>query len=485
MKTKKLSRSIIVFVILSQLYITAAGQDAAVPADVLSPSYWKAQALNDIIPFWEKSIDSDDSGFYTEINEDGTPWGPGKKYPRMNSRAVFGFSAAYMLSGDPKYLEFAAHGMKYLADYGWDKEYGGWHQSTDESGEPDNDGKNLFDETYGCLGPIMYYMATGDKQALSFVQKTHALMQSKAWDKKNGGYWARVDRQWNKVTGNKSFNSQIDTCTAYLIYYYLATKDTALLADFKQLCNSVVKHMVNPKTGFVGEWFTEDWTSRESTLWAGHNLKTGWVLMRAYNLTGDKKYLEAAQKIAKAQIKYTWDEKYGGWFFRFQRDDPSMAEMEKDWWTQEEGNMLMLNLYRHTAGRDYLDKFKKSAEFWDKFFIDRKNGECWQGLSREGEVVKKIKGDLFKSAYHTMEQALFSYLYLGLYVNKSVAELYFNLSADAAGEKHYVNLLEDPAVIIKSVEIDGKPHAEFNAKEGYIALPQGNGMKVKVIFTVK
>jgi hypothetical protein len=104
---------------------------------------------------------------------------------------------------------------------------------------------------------------------------------------------------------------------------------------------------------------------------------------------------------------------------------------------------------------------------------------------RDGTVVNKTKGDLFKSAYHSMEHALFNYLYLSLYVNKGEAVLYFNLSADKAGEKHYVNLLEDPAVIIKSVEIDGKPWTDFDVAAGCVNLPAGKKMKVKVAYTIK
>jgi uncharacterized protein YyaL (SSP411 family) len=207
--------------------------------------------------------------------------------------------------------------------------------------------------------------------------------------------------------------------------------------------------------------------------------------MRLYYLTGDKRYLETAQKIAKAQIKYTWDEKYGGWMFKFMREEPSSVDDAKDWWTQEEGNNLMLNFYHFSGNKDYLGKFKKSAEFWDKFFVDKKYGECYQTLARDGTPSNKVKGTLFKSAYHSMEQALFSYLYLSLYVNRSEATLYFNLIADTAGEKHYVNLLEDPAVFIKSVEIDGKPWTDFDASGGSISLPAGKNMKIKVVFGIR
>jgi cellobiose epimerase len=452
---------------------------------VLNPAYWRSQALTDLIPFWEKTIDRDNGGFFTDTDETGKPKTSSNKYPRMNSRIVFGFSAAYLLSGDDKYLEFAAHGMDYLKNYGYDQEYGGWNTSTDEMNDPDRGDKNLFDETYGNLGPIMYYFTTGDKASLGLVTKTHALMKSKAWDTGLGGYYASVKNNWDRAVSDKSFNSQIDTFTAYLIYYYLATKDPALLTDLKDLADVVVKRMVDPKTGFVGEHFTYDWEWTENELWAGHNLKTGWVLTRMYYIAGNIKYLRAAKKIAAAQINRTWDEKFGGWFFRFNRDDPKSVDDSKDWWTQEEGNNLMLYMFHSTSDKRYLNKFEKGAAFWDKYFIDRKYGECWQTLARDGLPMERIKANLYKSAYHSMEQALFSYLYLSLYVNKGEAELYFKLSADTAGEKHYVNLLEDPAIIIKSVELDGKPFTDFNAAEGYLTLPQGKDMKFRVTYGVK
>lgn len=451
---------------------------------VLTPEYWKNQALKDLISFWEQTIDRTNGGFFTDTDETGKPKDSSNKYTRMNSRIVYGFSAAYMLSGDAKYLEFAKHGMNYLKEYCYDQNNGGWNTTLDEMNEPDYGDKNLFDETYGSLGPVFYYIATGDKASLDLVSKTHRLMKSKAWDTEFGGYFAWVKNDWERATSNKSFNSQIDTFTAYLLYYYLATKDSGLLKDLNELADVVIKYMVDKKTGFVGENFGYDWTWLEKDLWAGHNLKTGWVLMRMYYLTGNTKYLDTAKKISSAQIKYTWDSVNGGWFFRFLKDDPKSIDDSKDWWTQEEGNLLMLYMRHNTGEKMYLDKFEKSAAFWDKYFIDRKYGECWQALTKEGLPQNKTKANLYKSAYHSMEQALFAYLYLSLYVNKSEAELYFNLSADTAGEKHYVNLLEDPAVIIKSVELDGKPFTDFNAADGYIALPQGKDMKFRVTYTV-
>jgi hypothetical protein len=204
-----------------------------------------------------------------------------------------------------------------------------------------------------------------------------------------------------------------------------------------------------------------------------------------YYLTGNQKYLEAAQKIGEGQIKYTWDKKNHGWFYRFERKSPLTIDDSKDWWTQEEGNNLMIYLYHNTGDKKYLEKFRQSATFWDKYFVDKKYGECYQTLLADGTPKDRVKGTMFKSAYHSMEQTLFLYLYLSLYINKGEATLYFNLSSDSENEKHYVSLLEDPAVFINNVEINEKNWTNFDRNKCFISLPARKNQKVKVVLGMK
>lgn len=476
----------LIFVVLAVLsFSCSSGMPVKRNADLsvyMNPEFWKNEALTEIIPFWEKSIDRKNGGFYSTVNSDGTPGSDNTKYVRMISRIVYAYSTAYLLSGDDKYLELAAHGLDFQTNYGWDQKYGGWYLAVQGKTPQSGGRKNLFDETYGNLGPVQFYFTTHDKNALSYVSKTHELMQTKAWDAEYGGYYAEVGADWTVINTTKSFNSQMDTCSAYLMYYYLATKDPKLLEDIKAVANVAVEKMVSKTTGFVGETFNQAFKSLDSTLWVGHNLKTAWILMRTYWLTGDKQYAESALKITEAQTKYNWDPEYGGWYFQFPESMPTMSDKLKDWWTQTEGNFLMLNLYRMTNSQEYLTRFSECASFWDNFIMDHKDLECWPNVTRNGSSYKQLKGHMYKSGYHTMEHALHNYLYLSFYVKKTDAELFFRLSADKAGEKHYVIPVEYPGVFIRKVEIDGKDWKGFNAVEGSIDLPAGIKMKVKVTY---
>jgi len=451
----------------------------------LEPEFWRTQALTEIVPFWEQTIDRDKGGFYSDVMFDGSVNKHKGKFPRMISRIAYGYSVAYLLSGDEHYLDLARYALDYLYRYGWDEKNGGWILYRDRNNRSEKYfQKNMFDETYGNLGPVLYYFATHDKTALPYIDKTHELIQTRAWDPEYKGYFAEVSPEWYKTVSTKSFNSQMDTCTAYLIYYYLATGKKSLYDDFIRVADVAREKMIDKNTGFVGETFTDDWKSIENNLWVGHNLKTGWVFTRAYHLTGEKKYLDAAESIARIQTKLNWDSRYWGWKFQFHALKPSLTDDSKDWWTQTEGNFLMLNLYRFTGDRAYLENFMQCSWFWDTYIIDHKNLECFPSTSPDGKDARRQKGDLYKAMYHSMEHSLMNYLYLSFYVKKTDASLYFNLSSDYDGERHYVKIIEDKTVILKKVEINGKPWTRFNAKECFISMPKGRNMKVRVTLGV-
>ena len=457
----------------------------------LSGEYWKKQGLNEIIPFWAKTVDYNTGGYFSDVLNDGKPTDNLKKYPRMVSRMVYAFCTAYLLSGKEKYLKLATHGMNYLKKYGWDHQYGGWVMELGAEHQVSVQEKEIFDEAYGNLGPIFYYYLTHDEQALKLVTQTHYLIKTKAWDFDYQGYYATVNRDWSLLTTEKSFNSQIDLATGYLCYYYLVTKDPMLLKDLKQIGDLTIENLYNAKSGYLHERYTRKWDyigsylGNKDQIDLGHNMKAAWFLLRLYQLTQEQKYYQYAKKIYQKMITTAWDKEYYGWYFTKNAYFPAWTTRDtiKCWWTQCEGNFMLLNLYQVNTNTKYLDYFKQSSQFWERYFIDHRYGEVFANTYRNGKPKNELKGQAYKSGYHTMENALMNYLYLNLYVNHGEAELYFKLKATRAGSKHYVKIVEGKQIIIKKVELNGKSWKDFDARKGSITLPRGVS-KVKVVLGV-
>ncbi|HBF37353.1 MAG TPA: hypothetical protein DDW50_08535 [Firmicutes bacterium] len=488
---------LVVWVFLVSLVLFECAEAEINYSQYLQGDYWRSQALNDIIPFWINTLDKKDGGYFTDIGRTGTIAKNPLKYPRMVSRLVYGFSTAYLLSGDEKYLNLAKQGLNYLKKYGWDHKYGGWFMELNAENVPTVPVKVLFDETYGNVGPVVYYYATGNQEALDLVAQTHRLLKGKAWDQEYQGYYDWTEQDWSMSNSNteKSFNSQIDTASAYLIYYYLNMKEPGLLDDLKKIGNVAVERMYDPDTVCIRENYSKNWNYLGSYLGdqdqidIGHNLKTAWVLLRIYQLTRDEKYLNCAKKLSGKLLETGWDSQYGGWYFTKNVYQPVRNDNErrKCWWTQTEGNFMLLNMYNITKDRLYLDYFQKNAYFWDQYIVDHQYKEVYPYVSDSGipDASTDYKANLYKSAYHSMENALMNYLCLQLYVLHQTAELHFLLSASKEGTKHYVKIIEDPTVVIKKVKINGKRWERFNPREGYLLLPKGDKLKVQVVLGVR
>lgn len=459
----------------------------------LQGSYWRNQALSELIPFWEKTLDQKSGGYFTDVELNGKILNNPYKYPRMISRLVYGFSTAYLLGGNEKYLTLAKHGMDYLTKYGWDRTYGGWYTEIGADKRPTVKTKDLFDQTYGNLGPIFYYYVTGNKEAFNWVKTTHQLLKTKAWDPEFLGYYGTVESDWKITRTDKSFNAQIDTATAYLIYYYLMTKDPGLLKDLNDIGDVAIHKMYDSKTRSIRENFSRKWDFLGSYLGGpeqidiGHNLKTTWVLLRLYQLTRETKYLDIAKQLSGKLLETAWDDRYFGWYFTKEVNYPAKNDREKSkcWWTQTEGSFMLLNLYNITHDPIYLDYYLKNAGFWDKYMVDHKFKEVYAYTSDSGRPINSEKANLYKSAYHSMEHALMNYLYTQLYVQRQTAELHFLLSNPIEGTKHYIRIIEDPDVIIKRVQINDKSWEKFNSAEGYVVLPKGERLKVKVTLGIR
>jgi mannobiose 2-epimerase len=167
--------------------------------------YWRDQVLGDLMPYWFEHVRDEEHGaFYTNLSREWRPMPPWDRIPAMISRQIFSFSTAYLLSGDDKYIEVARKAVDYLLKYGWDKEYGGWFNSISQTGEPLGTVKSAPTQLYSNVGPTQYYLATGDKQALSHVLQSVEILKTNAHDEEHDGYYTAMNRDlsvqdWTKA----------------------------------------------------------------------------------------------------------------------------------------------------------------------------------------------------------------------------------------------------------------------------------------------
>ena len=138
-------------------------------------------------------------------------------------------------------------------------------------------------------------------------------------------------------------------------------------------------------------------------------------MLSAALIKGDvmiKTYLAECQKWIREELESTvdfWlkngmDKEYGGLlYFRDCLGHPPEAYEHdmKLWWPHNEIVIASLMAYRDTKDEYFFDCFRKAFDYCIEYFSDRKYGEWYGYLRRDGKPTEPAcKGSTFKGPFH-------------------------------------------------------------------------------------
>ena len=452
---------------------------------VLDGKYWRDQAINDILPYWsEYSVDSDSGAFITNLGADWDPGSDSHKYPSMIGRHIFSYSAAYLMTGNEEYLDIAKKTRDFLLEHAWDDEHGGWYNVLQRDGTPSVTSKNIFIQTYALTGLAMYYLVTRDREVLRYIEKTDSLLEASLLDMANGGYYNMAGQDWQVIDSNKSFASQVAPVSGYLLYMYLATYDPDYLCRSQRIMDCVSYRMKDPESGWILEYFDKDWNIIESDpdiINVGHNLEVAWMLLRLAMLSNTGKMSEDALELDDALFIKAYLKDSGFWHTTLGRNNASMTGDFTYWWVQAYGNMYSLYSYRVSGRPERIDQFRKGAEFWDRCFLDRENGDTYTSVLVSGDAKDSTKANPYKTSYHSIEQCLLNYLYLNLWVNNQPVTLYFHIVQPHEGDLLFPVPVEDMNIVVENAKYEGSSgRGRLTYNERSVSLPDAETARVMV-----
>jgi hypothetical protein len=246
--------------------------------------------------------------------------------------------------------------------------------------------------------------------------------------------------------------------------------------------------MIVPQYGWVLRDYERDWKNipeivdGKASASAGAQLTCALALLRFHEFGGSPRWRDQGIALAQQTLRVCWDERRGGWHDLFEIAAPHqhLGSSNVVWWVQAYGDFTLLHLYHLTGDRGYLDKYVKSATFWDQHIVDHIQGGTFLSVSPDGEPADTAKAVAWKACYHEMEHSFLNYLYVSLYVNHKPAHVYFHLRATKAGTKHYVSMAEDGLVKVTHVKLNGRPWPGFNSEERSVSLPDAKDARLEV-----
>ena len=446
------------------------------------------------------------------------------------SRLVYGMAAAYMLTGEPDFLDVADQGCRYLQEHmrfvDLDEQVTYWYHGIDVGGgrerklftsEFDDDYRAIpaYEQIYALCGLVQTYRITGDPTLRIDIEATVRLFQRFFADPAMGGYFSHIDpvelsphaASLGRNRSRKNWNPVGDHAPAYLINLYLATGDERYLRMLEHTFDMIVSHFPDRDRGggpFVRERFHGDWTTDTTWGWqqdravVGHNLKIAWNLTRMASVLPKWDYRQLAEQLAVAMPGIGRDPQRGGWYDVLQRqpDDHGRHAFvwhdRKAWWQQEQAILAYLILAGHTRNPKYLRHAREAEAFYNAFFLDHDEGAVYFNVLASGVPyllgTERLKGSHSMSMYHTAELCYLATVYNRLLIRRQPLELWYRPQPDAEFPDRRLRVAPDllPAgwVALDKVFIDDEPYDAFDAGTMAVQLPRSSGpLTVRVRLT--
>jgi mannose/cellobiose epimerase-like protein (N-acyl-D-glucosamine 2-epimerase family) len=439
------------------------------------------------------------------------------------SRMVYGMASAFMLTGNQDYLEVAERGTEYLRAHmrfvDGDENVTYWYHGIKIEGsserklftsefDDDYDAVPMYEQIYALAGLTQTFRVTGDRRIADDIDATLRLFEKFFRDHENGGYYSHIDpitlsphaESLGANVGRKNWNSVGDHAPAYLINLFLATGEERHADMLARTFDTIVTRFPDEEhSPFVNERFHDDWSHDLDHGWqqdravVGHNLKIAWNLTRMQQLRPRAEYGELARRLAERMPAVGSDLQRGGWYDVVERTLAPDQEWyrfawhdRKAWWQQEQAMLAYLILagVERATGEEgdgeLLRQARQAQAFYNAFFLDHDEGGVYFNVLASGVPyllgTERLKGSHSMSMYHTAELCYLAATYIHLLVAGHPLTLWFAPLPEADRTLRVSpDLLPPRSVRLTEVEIDGKPHEEFDATALTVDLPPSDG----------
>lgn len=349
-----------------------------------------------ILPFWMEKTADPKGGFYGEVSSSGQSDEEASKGGVLNARILWTFSRAYGQYGLEEYRRMADRAQREFIDRFIDPEYGGVYWQINPDGTIKDGTKQTYCLAFGIYGLSEHFRVTGEKESLDAAIGLFRTLEDIVHDKTEGGYIETFSRDWKNtwskgVDGKegavKTMNTHIHLLEAYTSLYRV-WPDDEVKACISELIDILQRHLYDNRSGHLIMFCDKEWNPIDNAYSCGHDIETSWLLCEAAEAVAVPEIIEEVKRQAVEMTDAALD---GGW------DENGSIQ----WWPLCEAVTGCLNAWEITGDRKYFDAARKTWDYIKDHFIDRENGGWFKILDHEGNPYENAaKASVWHCPYH-------------------------------------------------------------------------------------
>jgi len=203
----------------------------------------------------------------------------------------------------------------------------------------------------------------------------------------------------------KTMNTHLHILEAYTNLYRV-WKDDELEKQLRNLILIFTEKIVNQKTFHLDLFFDENWKTKSTIVSYGHDIEASWLIDEAARVLGDEELLANVQKICIkiAEASCEGLQSDGSMVYEL---DKGHLETDRHWWVQSEAVVGFLNAWELSGDKQWLEKAEKCWEYISKNLIDRVGGEWFWSIADSGiPNWSGDKAGFWKCPYHNSRMCL-------------------------------------------------------------------------------
>lgn len=191
----------------------------------------------------------------------------------------------------------------------------------------------------------------------------------------------------NGVMADRTMNTLLHVFEAYTEMYRV-TKRADVAENLKEMLELFATKVYNPLLGRQEVFFDSEWNALIDLYSYGHDIETSWLIDRGLELLDNAELTKKIGVITRQLAENIYERAYRKHSVA-NECERGVVNKKRIWWVQAEAVVGFYNAYEKTGQKKYLEAAQDIWQFIKKYLIDTRVGGEWFWYTDENGVPAK------------------------------------------------------------------------------------------------